>query len=273
MTNYTIQNDDQVSILADGFKVITAANSQGKAVLLDFFYNFLNQLPASNSLGITLKYIEQSRTWITPDGAVCLFNVSDNMESSDDIKKLLKQYGKSKNVQRTVSSPFGYLATDSGMPITIQENELLEVAPQPLRKCGTDFYLTSKMYPTLNNDGFTANTTLDDSLIHTILNSGYNSEELAHTINISGALINNLAYTYTHNPTEKAIVSSSITQALISTVLLPPYTQPEIDKLWVAATTITNAMISMVVLPVNTSPPEAISVVGLGVQLAAYGNP
>lgn len=270
MTDYTIENNEEVSLFADGFKILTAANAQGKAILIDFYYNYLQENPA-NTLGIALQYLENSKTWITQDGSICLFYVSADPAFLFDIKKLLKKYGQSKVIQRTVSSFYGYLATDSGMPIAIQPNELIEVKPQEKRKCGVDFYLTSKMYPTLTPDGILTNMVLDESTIKKVLNNGYSDEEMATNVTVDSAFINNLVYEYNHNGYE-AVASSGVTiaSAFIRAIVYATPLQPA-ETVRFTGVTINSSTIRNVVLPQNTSPPESVSVAGFSVQSAQYG--
>lgn len=270
MTDYTIENNEEISLFADGFKIITAANAQGKAILIDFYYNYLQENPA-NTLGISLKYLDNSRAWITPDGSICLFYVSSDPNFLFEIKRLLRKYAQSKVIQRTASSFYGYLATDSGMPIFIQEDELLEVKPQEKRKCGVDFYLTSKMYPSLTADGILTNAVVDDALLKQVINNAYGNDEISTSVSIQSAVINSKVYAYTHNQYESVGVGTiTFYDALIRAVTFATPLQPA-ETVQVTGISINSATIRAVVLPANTSPPESVSVTSISVQSAQYG--
>lgn len=158
------------------------------------------------------------------------------------------------------------------MFLELQVYEFLEVKPQDKVKCGTDYYLTSKLYPNLAIDGFEVDMSIFNSTTHTILNKGYSEENITTNFNVYDATLNSITYAYHHNPPETLdIFDFSVYGAVLNLVLLPPYIDPELASISTNNMRVLEATLSLVLLPTNTAPIEAISADSFSVNYAQYG--
>ncbi|URG13810.1 hypothetical protein [Acinetobacter phage vB_AbaS_TCUP2199] len=154
MPEYTLTPIPDMVLYVDGVPAIVPASNIGAAVLNDF-YTYLLDPSTGNSVGVTLRYVHPSSSWILPNGEPALFNLGMSDENFFEIITQLKTYSKANYLVKPLGSLWGYLATDAGNFLELKPDELIEIKPQEFVKAGKEVYYISNL-----DNGLTLNTAM-----------------------------------------------------------------------------------------------------------------
>lgn len=274
MSTFTLVNTiEETALYADGVKVILAANNLGVSILVDLFNYIQNSEVQTN--GLVLTYVKKNKAWVAPDWNVVLFDLTVDPAVLKEIDTILLNYGKSRVLLKPYGQIWGYLATDAGVLLELQPQELLQLQPQEKRKCIEDFYLTSKNYKVLSVDAFEAKQfTVNDSVRHVVVNSSDSLENIEiNNFSVNFMQINPVVFGYTSEQESFQLGFLTVQEMVINLIVLPLNTM-EIESLSAANFLVNDMILSLVVLPMNTMEVEGISLINnFGVNYVQYGNP
>ncbi|WGH24475.1 tail fiber protein [Acinetobacter phage EAb13] len=144
MPEYTLTPIPDMALYVDGIPAIAPASNIGAAVLNDFYHYLLNP-STGNSVGVTLRYVHPSSSWILPNGEPALFNLGMADDVFFEIMTQIKAYAKANYLVTPLGSLWGYLATDAGNYIEVTEDELIELKPQLAVGAGREVYYQSNL--------------------------------------------------------------------------------------------------------------------------------
>lgn len=274
MSTFTLVNTiEETALYADGVKVILAANNLGVSILVDLFNYIQNSEVQTN--GLVLTYVKKNKAWVAPDWNVVLFDLTVDPAVLKEIDTILLNYGKSRVLLKPYGQIWGYLATDAGVLLELQPQELLQLEPQDKRKCVEDFYLTSKNYQVLSVDGFEAKQFLvNESFLNLVVNTSENLESFQTTdFSLTSIQISAVVFSYTTEFETFQLTNFSLDEMVLREVVLPPNTM-EVEGFTSNTFSLNEMVLSLVVLPTNTMEVEAISLIdNFGVNYVQFGDP
>ena len=220
MAVYTFSAEPRGVILCDDEETLVAVNSHSFGVLSEIFDFLQDPTNPDNLTGIKLRYLEKQKAWIYPDGSLALFYVGTNPDNFIEINSKIKKYSKIEPALKAIGRQWGFLTNDAGVALELQPYELIEVYYRPKRKCGTSFYLTSKLYPVLSVDNTQMTIEPTDVEFRRIINEAENLEEVVTSFGVDSISLNSRVYQYVAE-IENIETTLGIENILLKRVILP----------------------------------------------------